>query len=108
MPNDIFAAIADPTRRKILTLLAAHDMPVQELTDHFSVSRPAISKHLKILRDAQLVVEHKVGRQRLYQIQVEQLAAVREWVLYFDQFWAERLQVLKALVEETSDDHSTD
>jgi DNA-binding transcriptional ArsR family regulator len=103
MQNDVFAAIADPTRRQILVILAKQRMPVQTLTQRFSVSRPAISKHLRILREAGLVDEHKVGRQRLYQTRLEQLAIVREWVAYFDQFWGERLQVLKTLIEENPD-----
>jgi DNA-binding transcriptional ArsR family regulator len=109
MSHDVYDAIADPSRRKILQLLAARDLSVQEITAHFSVSRPAISKHLRILREAGLVHEEKMGRQRLYHLHPEKLRELREWVAYFDQFWAAKLRTLQALVEETSDDtNSTD
>jgi DNA-binding transcriptional ArsR family regulator len=100
MPSDSFAAIADPTRRAIMALLAYQELPVHAIADRFPMSRPAISKHLRILRDAGLVRERRIGRLRLYRAAPEMLRDVRTWVLYFDQFWLERLQALKALVEE--------
>jgi DNA-binding transcriptional ArsR family regulator len=99
-PDDIFAALAEPNRRAILRLLAGQERPVQELSDHFPISRPAISKHLRILREAGLVSEHKIGRQRFYRLQLERLREVRDWILYFDQFWTEKLSALKTLVED--------
>lgn len=100
METDVFAAIADPTRREIVSLLARQPMPVQMLAHRFPVTRPAISRHLKVLRQAGLVSEQKEGRQRVYRLQPERLQEVRDWVLYFDQFWLEALSKLKTLVEE--------
>ncbi len=103
MPDDVFAAIAEPTRREILSLLARQEMPVRALTEHFPISRPAVSKHLRVLREAGLVAETKVGRERRYRVRVERLREIRDWILYFDQFWPDALQALKTYVEETPD-----
>jgi DNA-binding transcriptional ArsR family regulator len=108
MEHDVFEAIADPTRREIVSLLSTRPLPVQALAQNFTITRPAISRHLKVLRQAGLVSENKVGRQRLYRLQPERLREVREWVLYFDQFWLAALGRLKTLVEENPDGHSTD
>ncbi len=75
-----FRAIADPTRRGILDLLAGRELPVKEIVAAFSVSQPAVSKHLRILRDAGLVRERRVGRTRRYGIDPEPLGAVEEWI----------------------------
>src|SRR5689334_7259141 len=106
MPHDVYEAIADSSRRKILVMLAGKDLSVQDISAKFPVSRPAISKHLRILREAGLVDEHKVGRRRLYHLQVEKLAELREWVSYFDQFWVDKLNALKVLVESKDNDNS--
>lgn len=107
MPHDVYEAIADSRRRQILELLAVRDLSVQDISDHFPVTRPAISKHLKILREAGLVDEHKIGRQRLYHLYPEKLEELRAWVLYFDRFWLEKLNALKTLVEENPDEPSS-
>jgi DNA-binding transcriptional ArsR family regulator len=107
MQNDVFVAIADTTRREIIGLLAKQKVPVQLLAEHFPISRPAISRHLKILRQAGLVSEQKKGRQRLYQLHPERLSEVRGWIMYFDQFWFDSLNKLKNLVEENANDPNT-
>lgn len=99
MAPDVFDAIADPTRRQILRLLAGEDLPVQALSAEFPISRPAISKHLRVLRESGLVTERKVGRRRYYQLQPAALREVGEWVAYFDRYWQERLDALRAHVE---------
>jgi DNA-binding transcriptional ArsR family regulator len=80
MREEIFRGIADPLRRAILDLLRTRPRPVEEIAGHFPVSRPAISKHLRVLREAGLVVEEKSGRQRFYALAAAQLAPAREWL----------------------------
>lgn len=76
----VFRALADSTRRSIVDLLDEQDMSVQEITAHFSVSRPAISRHLKILRQAGLVSENREGRQRFYSLEVARLQPALSWL----------------------------
>ena len=99
-PRDVFEAIADPTRREILALLASAAMHVGELSQHFELSRPAISRHLRVLREADLVRERKVGRQRLYALRPWPLRDVRMWIAHFDQFWGVKLKNLKSRLED--------
>ncbi|MEC0245242.1 ArsR/SmtB family transcription factor [Paenibacillus chitinolyticus] len=99
-PNqDVFQAIADPTRRKVLNLLAGQEMPVNAISGHFPMSRTAVSKHLRILADAGLVQERKVGREKRYRLQPEPLLELKRWLAYYERFWENRLSVLKHLVE---------
>ena len=93
--RDVFTAVADPIRRRILELLAGDDLPVNRLCDRFEVSRPAVSRHLRVLRDAGLVTEFKIGRERLYALNPGPLQAVRMWIAHFDRFWDVRLRSLK-------------
>lgn len=80
MKEEIFRGIADPVRRAILDLLQMRPRPVEEIAGYFPVSRPAISKHLRVLREAGLVVEEKSGRQRFYALVAGELAPAREWL----------------------------
>jgi DNA-binding transcriptional ArsR family regulator len=93
--RDVFHAVADPTRREILELLATADMPVHRLARHFNISRPAISAHLRVLREAHLVSERKSGRERVYSLIPGPLREVRMWIAYFDPCWDLRLKRLK-------------
>jgi DNA-binding transcriptional ArsR family regulator len=97
---DVFRAIADPTRRAILDRLRAGPTPVNALADDFSQSRPAISKHLRVLRDARLVAEEKSGRERLYQLQPRPLQQVAGWIEGYRAFWQVSLTNLKRYLEE--------
>jgi DNA-binding transcriptional ArsR family regulator len=93
--SDVFLAIADPTRRALLLRLASEgNKTVTELMEPFSISQPAISKHLRILREAQLVRSRKEGRIRLYEIQADKLQAVSDWVAHFEKFWDQKLDDL--------------
>jgi DNA-binding transcriptional ArsR family regulator len=94
--DDLFGALADPTRREILTRLQQGEAPVHELATHFAMSRPAVSKHLAVLRDAGLVREHKRGRENLYALQRDALEEARAWLALF---WRGKLGALKAMVE---------
>jgi len=94
-----FSALADPTRRAVLDLLRAGMRPAGEIARSFTVSRPAISKHLGILRRAHLVEERREGRHRLYHLNPEPLKAVDSWLEHYRNFWVSNLANLKAFVE---------
>jgi DNA-binding transcriptional ArsR family regulator len=91
------AAIADPIRRRVLELVRDAEVPAGEIAAQFPVSRPAVSRHLRVLREAGLVQERRVGRERLYRADPEPLAELRAWL---DRYWAGRLDALKRLAEE--------
>lgn len=98
--SDIFQAIADPTRRAILDRLQAGPAPAGSLADGFPQSRPAISKHLRILKDAGIVSEQRQGRERVYRLHPDRLAEVAEWLLKYRDFWQTSLTRLKSRLEE--------
>ncbi|MEH6987702.1 ArsR/SmtB family transcription factor [Cytobacillus firmus] len=98
--QDVFQAIADPTRREVLRLLAEKERPISEISAHFPISRTAISKHLHILSEAQLVKGEKAGRERIYHLQPQPLTELKQWLSFYEQFWNNKLQKLKYLVEE--------
>jgi DNA-binding transcriptional ArsR family regulator len=90
-------ALGDATRRAILARLLNGPMPVGKLASDFPVSRPAISQHLRVLKDARLVVDRPAGNRRLYQLNPEGFDSLRE---YFDQYWTQALAVFKKKAEE--------
>ncbi len=91
---DTFRAIGDPTRRAILDLLSERERTVGELVERFDVSQPALSQHLRVLRDAGLVAPRKDGRRRVYRIEAEPLREVYDWVSHYERFWDEKLDAL--------------
>jgi len=95
-----FHALSDPTRRAVLDLLRKGAQPAGQIADAFPVSRPAISKHLRQLRKARLVVEHRRGRHRYYQLNAEPLKAVDSWLEEYRRFWQASLANLKVFVEQ--------
>src|SRR5712691_13368087 len=97
--RDVFQALADPTRRAILSLLRQGSQPVGSIARDFPISRPAISKHLRILREADLVTEIKVGRNRLYELNAEPLKHVDDWLAHYRHMWQHQLRNLKRYVE---------
>ena len=97
--DDVFSALADQNRRQILMMLAADKMTVNSIADKFNISRPAVSKHLKILLNTNLVQPSKKGRERYYQLNVEPLNEVKHWLGFYDKFWDEKLHLLKNFVE---------
>jgi DNA-binding transcriptional ArsR family regulator len=97
--HDVFQALADPTRRQLLNMLGEQEMAVTAISGHFPMSRTAVSKHLRILAEAGLVKEQKVGRERRYRLQPEPLLEVKRWLSYYDRFWENKLNVLKHFVE---------
>ncbi len=98
-----FQALADPTRRAVLDLLRGGSQPAGQIASAFPVSRPAISKHLRLLRRAHLVREHREGRHRVYQLNPEPLRAVDSWINQYRVFWTTSLNNLKAFVEAEHD-----
>jgi len=95
------AALGDPTRQAIVELLADGPRPVGEIAAELPVSRPAVSQHLKVLKDAGLVVDRPVGTRRLYQLDPAGADAARA---YLDRFWTRALDAFKAAVERTEEE----
>lgn len=103
--NMVFAALASPTRRELLRLLRDEgQQPVQQLASHFTMRRPSISEHLKILRDVGLVSEHKQGRQRYYYLEGALFREVQEWLVPYERFWKDRIANLEMLLAEENHD----
>ena len=98
----VFRAIADPTRREILRLLRDDRLTVGEIAGNFRTSRPAISKHLRLLRTAGLVVSHKDGTARICDLNAKPLRAVSAWLHGYEAFWEESMRSLKMYVEKNS------
>ena len=96
---DVFQAIADPTRRSVLQLLAASDRPISNITEHFTISRTAVVKHLKILEQAELISAQK-GREKIYTLHSERLKEIEDWLQYFHLFWDNKLAQLQSMVED--------
>jgi DNA-binding transcriptional ArsR family regulator len=95
-----FAALADPTRRAILARLASGEATVNELAEPFSMSQPAISKHLKVLERAGLVSHGRDAQRRPRRLEAKPLAEATEWLENYRQFWEQRFQQLDTLLEE--------
>jgi len=100
---DVFQAIADPTRREVLKLLAEKELPISEITSNFPMSRTAIAKHLYILSEAELVSGRKVGREKRYRLKPEAFLEFKHWLAYYEQFWTNKLSILQHLVENNED-----
>jgi DNA-binding transcriptional ArsR family regulator len=97
------AALADPTRRAVFEHIADRPSAVGELADRLPVSRPAVSQHLKVLKDAGLVIDRQAGNRRIYQLDPYGIAALRA---YLDQFWDRALKAFQAVVEQQSEETS--
>ena len=96
MEPDVFRAVADPTRRAVLDLLAEGELAVKDLQPAFPISQPALSQHLRVLREAGLVSERRAGRLRIYRLEAEPLADVRAWL---ERFWDERFDRLGRVLD---------
>jgi DNA-binding transcriptional ArsR family regulator len=105
--SDVFAAIADDTRREILVSLYAQPMTVNQVAEMFPISRPAISRHLRILRESGLVRVDVSGRQRWCHVQTDRLAEVERWLGLFTSPWTNRLDALATEVARTTRDRRT-
>lgn len=98
--RDVFQAIADPTRRAIINMIAREPVNVNSIAEQFEVSRQAISLHLKILSECGLLNIRQVGRERLCEAKLEKLNEVRVWVEQYHKLWTGRLNALKSFVEQ--------
>jgi DNA-binding transcriptional ArsR family regulator len=95
----VFEALAHPARREILRRLAARELTANELAEPFDMSRPAVSQHLRVLREAGLVRDRKVGRHQLYVLDPATLQAADRWLEHFRQFWPAKLERLGQVLE---------
>ena len=100
MKRDVFHAIADPNRRAIIGLLANHKLTVNAVAEHFPISRPAVSRHIKILKECGLVVVRQQGRERYCEARLDRLNEVAEWVEQSRKEWNQRLDRLDQYLSE--------
>lgn len=100
MKRDVYQAIADPTRRTIIEMLASQPHNVNGLSERFEMSRTAVSKHIKILKECGLVTTKKEGRDRLCYAELDSLGEVALWVHQYRRFWAQSLDRLENLLKE--------
>jgi DNA-binding transcriptional ArsR family regulator len=99
MRRDVFQAIADPTRRDILNMIAYNPLNVNAVSDKFDVSRTAVYKHLKILKECGLVTIKQQGRERFCEAKLEKLNEVSDWVNQYKKFWTQKLDSLENYLE---------
>lgn len=98
MRRDVFQAIADPTRRAIIALIALQALTPNALAEHFDISRQAVSKHLKILTECELVKQEYQGREIYYQLEVKKMKEVDLWLEQFRKLWEKRFEQLDELL----------
>jgi len=96
----VFRALADPTRRAIVMMLAQGPRPIGDIAAEFDVTRPAIAKHLRILEEGGVISVETKGRERINQLNPKALKSAADWLNHFDRFWDDRLAKLKAVVEK--------
>lgn len=97
--DDIFSALADSNRRNILTMLSKGSKNVNSIAGEFKISRPAVSKHLRILEHSKLVVQNKEGRERYFSLNPKPIKEVFNWFKFYDKFWDDKLHLLKNYIE---------
>jgi DNA-binding transcriptional ArsR family regulator len=100
MRRDIFQAIADPTRRAIIALLALQAMTPNALAEHFDTSRQAVSKHLRVLTECELVTQEQRGREIYYSLEIEKMKKIGEWLAQVQEIWEANYKRLDALLSE--------
>jgi DNA-binding transcriptional ArsR family regulator len=98
-PADVYAAIADPTRRRLLDALGRGEKTVKRLAEPFAMTRPAVSQHLRILRQARLVAMRRAGREHHYYLLALPLRDVHRWVSHYEKFWKEKLAALRRFLD---------
>ena len=98
MRRDIFQAIADPTRRAIITLIAVQSMTPNAIAEHFDTTRQAVSKHLKILTECELVNQESQGREIYYQLEINKMKEIDKWLEQFRKIWEKRFDQLDKLL----------
>lgn len=100
MRRDIFQAIADPTRRAIITLIALQAMTPNAIAEHFDTTRQAVSKHLRILTECELVKQEQKGREIYYELEIEKMKEIDKWLEQFRVIWETRFNQLDNLLTE--------
>jgi DNA-binding transcriptional ArsR family regulator len=100
MRRDVFQAIADPTRRAIISMIAKQPLNLNAVAENFEVSRPAISRHIKILTECGLVVIKQQGRERFCEAKLQKLNEVHNWVEQYRKFWTAKLDSLEVYLEK--------
>jgi DNA-binding transcriptional ArsR family regulator len=98
MRRDVFQAISDPTRRAIITLIALQAMTPNALAEHFHTSRQAVSKHIKILSECELIKQEQVGREIYYKLEVEKMKAIDQWLEQFRKIWETKFSQLDEIL----------
>jgi DNA-binding transcriptional ArsR family regulator len=98
MRRDIFQAIADPTRRAIMALIAVQALTPNALAEHFHTSRQAVSKHLRILTECELVTQEQKGREIYYRLEIEKMKEIDEWLGQYRKIWETRYSQLEDLL----------
>ena len=99
---DVFQVIGDPSRRQMLQLLSKESLTINNLAENFDMSRPAVSKHIKILYTAGFISIRDIGRERHCVLKQDGFNKLREWINYFDKFWISKLQKLETLLNKKS------
>ena len=97
---DVFQVIADPSRRQILNLLTKDSYNINSLSENFNMSRPAVSKHIKVLQMAGFISIQEIGRERYCTLSQEGFSEIRNWMDYFDKFWNSKLKNLEILLNQ--------
>lgn len=106
IPNlDVFQVIADPSRRQILELLMKNSYNINSISENFDMSRPAVSKHIKILETAGFVTIEENGRERFCVLNQQGFSEVRKWINHFDQFWSNKLKNLETVMNKKKTKH---
>jgi DNA-binding transcriptional ArsR family regulator len=101
MRRDVFQAIADPTRRAIITLIAVHAMTPNAIAENFESSRQAVSKHIKILTECELLKQEQTGREIYYSLNAKKMKEVSDWLKRFEQLWEDRFDQLDKVLKNT-------
>ncbi len=102
MRRDVFQAIADPTRREIINMITRESLNLNSVAENFDISRPAISKHIKILAECGLLIVRQQGRERICEANLKSLNEVSEWVEQYREFWTGKLDALDSFLKTTS------
>ena len=106
--TDAFNAVAEPRRRQILDLLAQGERPVNDLVELLGVAQPQVSKHLRVLREVDLVHVRDEGRQRMYRLNAEPLRPIHDWLAKYERAWTERFELMDEVLEELKETERDD
>ena len=98
--TDAFNAVAEPRRREIIALLAGRERPVGELVEELGIAQPQVSKHLRVLREVEVVQVREAGRRRLYRLNGRALKPIHDWVRTYEQLWTERFALLDDVLDD--------